>query len=75
MDHEEQQVNLQIDSSVFACKQADEILKKWKRARTNKERAKLMPQMLSIKGRLQMESRFIDKIIDDTIGPEDDRGF
>lgn len=75
MDYEEQQAKLQIDSSVFVCKQADEILKKWKRARTNKERAKLMPQMLSIKGRLQMEGRFIDKIIDDTIGPEDDRGF
>ncbi len=76
MDHEEQQTKLQLDSSQFACQQADEILKKWKRARTNKERSKLMPLMLSIKGRLQMEARFIDKMIDDTIDPqENDRGF
>lgn len=79
MDHEEKQVELQMESSQFACKQADEILRKWKRARTNKERAKLMPSMMSIKGRLQMEARFIDKMIDNTLdglGDEpEDRGF
>jgi hypothetical protein len=76
MDEQEQAVALQIESSQFSCKLADDIIRKWKRARTNKERAKFIPKLEAMKGRMMLELRFIDKTIEENLDDEEeDRGF
>jgi hypothetical protein len=70
MDTEET-VKLQIKSSEWICGEVDKLLRQYRRARTNRERAKLLPQLESMKGRLMLESRTIEGFIDSIL----DEGF
>lgn len=73
----EEQVELQLMSSDWACKQADTLIKKLKKVRTNKERAKIITQLENIKAKLLAEHRYVDQMLSHSNfeGEEEDRGF
>ena len=72
----EESVKIQIDSSQWICDEYDKLIKQYRRARTNKERAKFIPKLEAMKGRMMLELRFIDKTIEENLDDEEeDRGF
>jgi len=61
---DEKYIELQLTAAEWLGKESDRVLERYKTAKTEAQRAKLVMQLYAIKGKLQSEIRNMDKILD-----------
>lgn len=73
---EESDIILKLSSSQWMDKEADRILTLYKKAKTNREKVRLMSQLEALKGKIQSNLRELDTLHNELFGEEDyNRGF